>query len=81
MSPRSRIEYYNEITLPDLVDDDKETIPEIASLCGFSDIKDLDTHIEKTLGKDGYFNPSSNFNAWKINRCEEDLKIIVQPSG
>ncbi|MDN3670061.1 membrane dipeptidase [Echinicola jeungdonensis] len=82
MSARARREYYHDIIIPCMEAEDKETIPVIASHCGFSGIKDLNTHIEKeALEKDDYFDPSGFFNAWNINMCEEDLKIIVQSSG
>lgn len=79
MSARSRAEYYQ------LVEDrlqQGDVIPVIASHCGYSGIATLKQLVENQPSeKDEYFDPSGLFNAWNINICDEDIKMIFKTRG
>lgn len=82
MSARSRRTYYEEIVNPCL--DNGNTIPVIASHCGYSGKKtlqdlidglDLENDTDRIKREDGTFYP------WSINFCDEDIKMIYKTGG
>ncbi|WP_194774341.1 amidohydrolase family protein [Pararhodonellum marinum] len=80
MSALARKEFYEEIVLKCYKNGD--VIPVIASHCGFSGKFSLDDHIQNfDLENDSYFDVSGNFNAWNINMCQEDVRIIFKTRG
>lgn len=80
MNAKSRQEYYNNIVNPCF--DEGDVIPVIASHCGYSGRKTLDEHIKKlSEEKDEYFDETGLFNAWNINMCDEDIKMIFKTNG
>jgi hypothetical protein len=80
MNAKSRREYYDHIVNPCF--DAGDIIPVIASHCGYSGRKTLDEHIKKlSEEKDEYFDETGLFNAWNINMCDEDIKMIFKTNG
>ncbi|MCB9165213.1 MAG: hypothetical protein H6590_01220 [Flavobacteriales bacterium] len=80
MSARSRKQYYAQIVRPCMAKGD--TIPVIASHCGFSGLDTLDQHIvNEPKEKDDSFDPSGRFSSWNINMCKEDVSIIFRTGG
>jgi hypothetical protein len=81
MSAASRKDYYGKIVRPALMKGD--TIPVIASHCGYSGRKTLQDHIDdQDLETDSWKDKEQKiFNAWNINVCDEDIKIILETKG
>lgn len=79
MSARSRKEFY---LLVEERLNANDIIPVIASHCGYSGIKTLQEMMNnEPKEKDDYFDSSQLYNAWNINVCDEDIKIIFRTKG
>jgi len=80
MNAKSRQEYYEQIVNPCF--DAGDVIPVIASHCGYSGRATLNDHMKKLHEeKDEYFDETGMFNAWNINMCDEDIKMIFKTDG
>ncbi len=78
MSAKSRQWYYYEVVKPCLMGGD--TIPVIASHCGYAGIKTLDILI-KDAEDEHDDSHVGNFYAWNINMCDEDILLIFKTRG
>lgn len=80
MSARSRKDYYEEFIKPCRAKGD--TIPVIASHCGFTGLTNLQEHMDsEEREKDNTFDPSGRFSRWNINMCVEDVRMIHDTQG
>lgn len=79
MNAKSRKQFYS------IVDDCFEkgdTVPVIASHCGYGGIKTLDEFIKNEPNEDdGTFDPTERFYAWNINLCDEDIRMVHKTGG
>jgi len=78
MSACARKEFYEEIIYPCLNKGD--TIPVIASHCGYAGVKTLDELVQNlSLEEDDYI--IDDFYAWSINCCDDDVIAIAKTRG
>lgn len=86
MNARSRKSYYKMIkAFPHASEEEgANQIPVIASHCGYSGIKDLKSHMDimdAGTEENDFFDSTGKFNAWNINMCDEDIKVIFYTKG
>lgn len=79
MSAKSRKEYYKVV---ERCRENGDTIPVIASHCGYSGLSTLQDHIDNQDKEfDKKYNNKGPFNPWNINMCDEDIEMIVKTKG
>ena len=83
LSPLTRKQLYAEILEPVATRAEAgrgRTIPLIFSHIGYSGIATLDDHIDAAVNEDDHFFVGA-FNAWGINVCDEDLRMVLRTGG
>ena len=85
-SALSRSHYYNRIILPYNTNHPKDTIPVIASHCGYygqneNGLKIELSHLIAEMKNEQDDSFANGFYKWNINLCDEDIKVIVESGG
>ena len=83
LSPLTRKQLYAEVLEPvaaRAAEGRGRTIPLIFSHVGYSGVPTLDEHIGSALEEDDNFF-AGEFNAWGINVCDEDLRMVHRTGG